>query len=147
MKFQDYLHKTIDIANIEKDILDRLSTKNELNDIEIRAAKNSLQVLIENSIGKAKKILKHYYCPMTPKSGRDAFSFMYEIGLIDDELYQSLLSAVGFRNALIHDYMNFNDDILLQLLREKGYQAIYDFLVSDVNYSDALVKRIANFEL
>ena len=84
---------------------------------------------------------------MTPKSGRDAFSFMYEIGLIDDERYQSLLSAVGFRNALIHDYMNFNDDILLQLLREKGYQAIYDFLVSEVNYPDALIKRIENFEL
>ena len=147
MRFQDYLHKTIDIAKTEKDILDRLSVENELSDIEIRAAKNSLQVLIENSVGKAKKILKHYYCPMTPKSGRDAFSFIYEIGLIDDELYQSLLSAVGFRNALIHDYMNFNDEILLQLLHERGYQAIYNFLVSDVNYSDALIKRIENFEL
>ena len=147
MKFQDYLHKTIDIAKIEKDILDRLSTQNELSDIEIRAAKNSLQVLIENSIGKAKKILKHYYCPMTPKSGRDAFSFMYEIGLIDDETYKSLLSAVGFRNALIHDYMNFNDDILFRLLRERGYKAIFDFLVSDVNYPDVLIKKIENFEL
>lgn len=147
MKFQDYLHKTIDIAKIEKDILDRLSIENELSDIEIRAAKNSLQVLIENSIGKAKKILKHYYCPMIPKNGRDAFSFMYEIGLIHDELYRSLLSAVGFRNALIHDYMNFDDDILLRLLREKGYKAIFDFLVSDVNYPDALIKRIENFEL
>ena len=147
MKFQDYLHKTIDIAKIEKDILDRLSMQDALSDIEIRAAKNSLQVLIENSIGKAKKILKYYYCPMTPKSGRDAFSFMYEIGLIDDELYQSLLSSVGFRNALIHDYMNFDDDILLRLLQEKGYKAIFDFLVLDVNYSDALIKRIENFEL
>ncbi len=147
MRFQDYLHKTIDIAKTEKDILDRLSAENELSDIEIRAAKNSMQVLIENSVGKAKKILKYYYCPMTPKSGRDAFFFIYEIGLIDDELYQSLLSAVGFRNALIHDYMNFNDEILLQLLRKRGYQAIYDFLVSDVNYSDALIKRIENFEL
>ena len=140
MRFQDYLHKTTDIAKIEKDILDRLSTKDVLSDIEIRAAKNSLQVLIENSIGKAKKILKHYYCPMTPKSGRDAFFFMYE-------LYQSLLSAMGFRNALIHDYMNFDDDILLRLLQEKGYQPIYDFLVLDVHYSDALIKRIENFEL
>ncbi len=147
MKFQDYLDKTRDIANIEKDILDRLSAKDELSDIEIRAAKNSLQVLVENSIGKAKKILKHFYCPMTPKSGRDAFSFMYEIGLIDDELYKGLLSAVGFRNALIHDYMNFNDDILLRLLRERGYEVIFDFLVSDVNYPDALLKRIEHFEL
>ena len=147
MKFQDYLHKTINIAKIEKDILDRLSMKDELSDIEIRAAKNFLQVLIENSIGKAKKTLKHYYCPMIPKSGRDAFSFMYEIGLIDDELYKSLLSAVGFKNALIHDYMNFDDNILLRLLQEKRYKTIFDFLVSDVNYSNALIKRIENFEL
>ncbi len=147
MKFQDYLHKTINIAKIEKDILDRLSMKDELSDIEIRAAKNSLQVLIESSIGKAKKTLKHYYCPMIPKSGRDAFSFMYEIGLIDDELYKSLLSAVGFKNALIHDYMNFDDNILLRLLQEKRYKTIFDFLVSDVNYSNALIKRIENFEL
>ena len=147
MKFQDYLHKTINIAKIEKDILDRLSMKDELSNIEIRAAKNSLQVLIENSIGKAKKTLKHYYCPMIPKSGRDAFSFMYEIGLIDDELYKSLLSAVGFKNALIHDYMNFDDNILLRLLQEKRYKTIFDFLVSDVNYSNALIKRIENFEL
>ncbi len=147
MKFQDYLTKTIKIAKIEKDILDRLSKKKELNDIEIRAAKNSLQVLIENSIGRAKKILKYYYCPMVPKSGRDAFIFMYEIGLISDETYSSLLSAIGFRNALIHDYMNFDDNILLNLLIEKKYKTIYDFLVSDIDYPDALIKRIENFEI
>ncbi len=147
MKFQDYLTKTVKIAKIEKEILDRLSIKKELSDIEIRASKNSLQVLIENSIGKAKKILKHYYCPMVPKSGRDAFVFMYEIGLISDESYSSLLSAIGFRNALIHDYMNFDNDVLLNLLIEKKYKAIYDFLISDIDYADALIKRIENFEM
>lgn len=147
MKFQDYLDKTRDIAKTEKEILDKLSMKETLDDIEIRAAKNSLQVLIENSIGKAKKILKYYYCPMTPKSGRDAFTFMYEIGLIDDEIYKSLLSAVGFRNALIHDYMNFNDNILLRLLHEKEYLDIFEFLIAEVDYTDALIKRIQNFEL
>ncbi len=57
MKFQDYLDKTIEIANEEKMILDELSEKDTLNKIEFRAAKSSLQTLIENSIGKAKKIL------------------------------------------------------------------------------------------
>lgn len=147
MTFQDYLAKTALIAETEKGILDRLSSKENLSDIEIRAAKNSLQVLIENSIGKAKKILKHYCCPMTPKSGRDAFTFMYEIGLIEDELYSSLLAAVGFRNALIHDYMNFDDTVLFKLLKEKRYEGLYTFLISDVAYHDGLIKRIENFEL
>jgi uncharacterized protein YutE (UPF0331/DUF86 family) len=147
MTFQDYLAKTALIAETEKEILDRLSSKENLSDIEIRAAKNSLQVLIENSIGKAKKILKHYYCPMTPKSGRDAFTFMYEIGLIEDEVYTSLLSAVGFRNALIHDYMNFDDNILLMLLEKRKYEPLYAFLIASVDYNDALIKRIEKFEL
>ena len=56
MKFQDYLDKTIEIANEEKVILDELSSKDRLSKIEFRAAKSSLQTLIENSIGKAKKI-------------------------------------------------------------------------------------------
>ena len=147
MKFQDYLTKTIKIAQIEKDILERLSQRETLNDIEIRAAKNSLQVLIENSIGKAKKTLKHYYCPMIPKSGRDAFSFMYEIGLIEDELYSSMLSAIGFRNALIHDYMNFDDNILFNLIKKRKYEDIYNFLISDINYPNVLIRRIENFEV
>jgi len=72
MKFQDYLDKTVDIAEEEKEILDELSSKESLNKIELRAAKSSLQTLIENSIGKAKKILKHYDCPIVPTRGRDA---------------------------------------------------------------------------
>jgi len=67
--------------------------------------------------------------------------------LIDDETYKSLLSAVGFRNALIHDYMNFNDNILLRLLHEKEYLDIFEFLIAEVDYTDALIKRIKNFEL
>jgi len=89
MRFQEYLQSTIKVANEEKEILDELSQKEELNKIEIKAAKSSLQTMIENAIDKAKKILKHYNCPIVPVRKADAFIFMHEIGLIDEDRFKA----------------------------------------------------------
>jgi len=147
MKFQDYLDKTVEIAYEEKMILDELSSKDKLNKIEFRAAKSSLQTLIENSIGKAKKILKHYDCPIVPTRSKDAIFFLYEIGLIDEERYQALISAIGFRNSMIHDYMKFDKNILIDIVKEKRYLQIYDFLIQKPDYSEILKKRISSFSI
>jgi len=72
MKFQEYLQKTKEIACVEKEVLDQLRKVGEqksLDLIQIRAAKSSLQVLIENAIGKAKRLLKFYQCPMVFHKG------------------------------------------------------------------------------
>ena len=145
MRFQEYLNKTAEIAEEEKLILDELSNKEILNKIEIRAAKSSLQTLIENSIGKAKKILKYYDCPVVPVRGRDAIFFMYEIGLIDEDIYQALTGAVGFRNSLIHDYMKFDENILKEIMKNRKYMIIYEFLIQKPKYSETLKKRIRSF--
>jgi uncharacterized protein YutE (UPF0331/DUF86 family) len=147
MSFNDYLTNTIKIANEEKEILDILSSKKILTPIELRAAKNSLQVMIENFIGKTKRILKYYNCPIVPQRSHDALRFVYEVGAIEDELYQSLSSAIGFRNSMIHDYMKFNNDILFQILKEKRYVDIYNFLVENVNYKNVIISRIENYIL
>ena len=147
MNFQDYLQKSIKIANEEKEILDELSKRRTLNKIEIRAAKSSLQTLIENSIGKAKKILKHYNAPITPTRSKDAIIFMYEIGLISEDKFRVLNSAIGFRNSMIYDYMEFDENILKEILYEQKYLDIYDFLIQIPEYNDTLRKRIENFSL
>ena len=149
MNFMDYLESSVKIANEEVEILNELSQiltqKGELNKIEIRASKASLQTLIENMIGKVKRILKYFNCPIIPTRSKDGLIIMYEVGLIDDETYSSLMSAIGFRNAMIHDYMNFDEKILLKILKDKSYMNIYDFLIQTPNYSEVLLKRIANY--
>ena len=70
MTFQDDLAKSHSIAQEEKEVLDFLSTQ-EFDKINIRAAKSSLQVLVKNCIGKAKKILQHYNCSVIPNESRD----------------------------------------------------------------------------
>ena len=147
MTFQEYLDKTKLIAQDEEEILCEMSQKDVWSKIEIRAVKNSMQVIVENSIGKAKRILKYFNCPIVPQKGSDAFEFMYEMGLIEDEIYTTMKSAIGLRNAMIHDYMNFNDAILKNVVLAKKYDDIISFLKSDIKYNNTQLKRIENFFL
>ncbi|MDD2558894.1 MAG: DUF86 domain-containing protein, partial [Desulfuromonas sp.] len=113
------------MAETEKEVLDLLHSKavqtGALDKIEIRAAWASMQSIIENAIGKARRILKNYDCPLVPTRARDALVIMHDTGLLSDDMYQSLMSAVGFRNAMIHDYMNFDEKVLLGILAQKKY--------------------------
>ncbi len=145
MNFKDYLIHTIDIANEEKEILDILSDKDILSPIELRAAKNSLQVMIENLIGKSKRILKYYGCPIIPQRSKDALNFLYDIGAIEDEEYYSLSGAIGFRNSMIHDYMKFDNEVLHKILKEKRYMDVYNFLIDNVDYKQIIITRIENY--
>lgn len=145
MNFTKYLTRTKQIAKEEKEILDYLSKKGNLSPIEIRASKSSLQVLIENMIGKSKKILKEFDCPIIPQRGRDAIFILYEVGAITHEQYREFMGAIGFRNSMIHDYMDFKVEILLSILREKRYINIYEFLIEEPEYKESVQKRIENF--
>lgn len=147
MTFQEYLIKTTAVAQEELEILNEMSEKESWSKVELRAVKNSMQVIVENAIGKAKRILKHFNCPVVPQKGSDAFEFMYEMGLIGDETYATMKSAIGLRNAMIHDYMNFNDAILKRIVTEKKYDEVISFLESDISYSTTQLKRIENFFL
>lgn len=147
MNFNEYLLATKDIANEEREILDELSIKKNLSPIEIRAVKSSLHVLIENSIGKSKQILKHYNSPIIPQNSKDSLVLLHDIGAIEDEEFYHLSSAIGFRNSMIHDYMKFNIEVLKKILIDKSYIYIYNFLVNEPNYKDVIIKRIENINL
>jgi uncharacterized protein YutE (UPF0331/DUF86 family) len=149
MSFAPYLASTRKTAETEKEVLDLLYEKaiqtGALDKIEIRAARASMQIIIENAIGKARRILKHYNCPLVPSRARDALVIMYDTGLLSDEMYQSLMAAVGFRNAMIHDYMNFDENVLLGILRDKKYLDIHDFLIEEPSYGAVQLKRVESY--
>ncbi len=143
----DYLEQIKKRSNQEKRILDILASREKLDEIELRAAKNSLQVMIEMLIGKSKKILKFYNCPIVPTRSKDAVYILYEVGAIDDEEYRNFSAAIGFRNVLIHDYLEFDEDILYRLLQSRQYEKLYEFLQKDIDFSDVIIKRIERFSL
>ena len=149
MNFKEYLKKTEQNALEEMAVLDtivkELQTKGSLSPIELRAAKASLHVLIENSIGKSKHLLRHFECPVTPVSAHDSVRIMRDVGMIDDIEYQRLSKAIGFRNAMIHDYMNFKPEVLVQLLRSGEHRYIAQFLIQPADYSALILKRLKGY--
>jgi len=46
---------------------------------------------------------------------------------------------------MIHDYMNFDEETLIQIVVKGQYLQIYDFLVEPVELSDVLKNRISSF--
>jgi uncharacterized protein YutE (UPF0331/DUF86 family) len=145
------LDSTFRTAETEKEVLDTLSealvSGGELDRIQLRAARASLQILIENAIGKARRILKQLNCPVVPTRSRDPFIIMHEIGLVSDETYQALMQAVGFRNTMIHDYMNFDEKVLVDIVRQRRYMDLHAFLVERPEYSEILRRRIENYSV
>jgi len=53
-----------------------------------------------------------------PKASRDAFMFLQETKIIEENLAQSMMNMVGFRNIAVHDYQTLDLDILETILRE-----------------------------
>ncbi|MBE1555075.1 type VII toxin-antitoxin system HepT family RNase toxin [Sporosarcina limicola] len=52
-----------------------------------------------------------------PKASRDAFRFLQEAKIIEENLAKSLMNMVGFRNIAVHDYQTLDLDILETILK------------------------------
>jgi len=51
-----------------------------------------------------------------PKKSRDAFQYLQEANIIDDNLAKTLINMVGFRNIAVHDYQSIDLDILQAII-------------------------------
>lgn len=61
-----------------------------------------------------------------PQESREAFSLLYQAGLITKELGDHMMAMVGFRNIAVHDYQELNLDIVKQIV-EKHLDDFLDF--------------------
>jgi len=148
LKFND-LAKTRFIATEEKSILDELYQKIILNGtldgMQSRAAERSLQIMIENLIGRCKKILQHYDSPIIPLSGYDSAEILKNVGFFEEEEFNAMRRLFGFRNAMVHDYMDLDRLIVKAIVEKQEYFLLFDFLMRDFTESDIIRKRIGNY--
>jgi uncharacterized protein YutE (UPF0331/DUF86 family) len=95
-----------------------------LSRIAYRAAERNLQLLIEACIGIAKQTLKargH----VVSADARQVLTLIASMGLDDSGL--DWRRVIGMRNALVHDYLNFDPEIVLDILRSGRFQQLLSY--------------------
>ena len=131
MELDAYQAETAVIARKQELLLDavrqRLQAGDTLSELEQNGILHSLQILIENSIGKAKQILKTHNEPV-PTSAYEAFALLSQQGLIPSTELSMWQAAVGLRNHIVHDYMNLDMEVVLELVNNHQYQPLTAFL-------------------
>lgn len=110
----------------------RLQADQLLSPLEQGGILHALQVLIENAIGKAKHLLKAAAEPV-PVSAYDALADLVQIGALPAEDLHQWNAVIGIRNRIVHEYMNIDMDVILNLVRNEQYRFIVDFLMSPIN--------------
>lgn len=132
MRLDLYQAETALIAQEQTHILDEarslILSGRGLSRLEQNGVLHSLQVLVENAIGKAKQILKALG-KVPPISAYDSFTSLAESGVIPDAEIPAWNAAIGLRNRIVHDYMNIDMARVLDLVRHEDYRFIYDFLM------------------
>ena len=131
MRLDLYQAETGRIAAEQTALLDgarqTLASGRTLSALESNGVLHALQLLIENSIGKAKQCLKAKGEPV-PVSAYDAFATLARMGLIDADDLPAWNALIGVRNRIVHDYMNLDLGRIHALVLEARYRFVSDFL-------------------
>lgn len=134
MRLDLYQAESERIANEQMALLleakQRILAGSPLSRLEQNGVLHTLQVLIENAIGKSKHMLKALGEPI-PVSAYDTFASLERHGDIKLQELQELQqwnSAVGLRNRIIHDYMNIDIQLIYELITNDRLQFNADFL-------------------
>ncbi|SFX09216.1 type VII toxin-antitoxin system HepT family RNase toxin [Marinospirillum alkaliphilum] len=101
-----------------------LEVSERLPQLIYRGAERNLQLLTEACIGIAKQTLKSRALAV-PSDARQSFIKLRALGL--DPTDADWNRIIGLRNALVHDYLNFDPAVVLQIIKARKYQVLLDF--------------------
>ena len=135
MSLDLYLKETANLARQQSALLESarnmLQHGKKLTPLEEGGVLHALQLLIENAIGKTKQTLKFSNEPV-PTSAYDAIEALTRIGQLPADQLPQWMAIIGLRNRIVHEYMNINIGRVLQLVEQKNYQIVTDFLLSPI---------------
>ncbi len=103
-------------------ILDEYSSENTdtWTERDFLAIQRALQVYIESFIGMARYFVQQKYT-LSVSQSREALDELKSRGDLTALQHEELLKIVGFRNVLVHDYLDINDGIVQAVVTKKHY--------------------------
>ena len=135
MRLEIYVEETRRLASelggVLAEVRQLLRAQHPLSKLEQSGALHAIQVLTENSIGKAKVILKSQG-QTVPVSAYDAFSKLHALGYINADQLRDWTAAIGMRNRIVHEYLNVSMTVVEEIIVKQYYQLQIDFLIAEM---------------
>ncbi len=91
------------------------------------AIQRALQIYIESFIGMARYFVQQKY-NLSVSQSREAVDELKSRGDLTYQQHDELLKIIGFRNVLVHDYLDINDGIVQAVIQKRHY-AILESLI------------------
>lgn len=118
-------------------ILDGFRKRNQiLSETDQLAVQRALQILVESVIGMSRYAAEGVLGVRVGKS-REGLDELRAAHLLDAQTHCRLMKIVGFRNVLVHDYLNI-EEAVVQALVDKGE---YEFLLEVLQVLADLMDR------
>lgn len=110
-------------------ILDEYNRENTTTwtERDFLAIQRALQVYIESFIGMARYFVQQKYS-LSVSQSREALDELKSRGDLTQQQHEESLKIVGFRNVLVHDYLDINDGIVQAVIIKRHY-AILESLI------------------
>ncbi|WP_327036949.1 type VII toxin-antitoxin system HepT family RNase toxin [Methylomarinum vadi] len=121
------------LAELQSELqgLTDIINQRDLNRYEYRAAERTLQVLVEVCIG----IAKHWNYALFKTAPADAYSAFAKLSQQGIECVNEIewRKIIGMRNALVHDYLNIEPEIIKAVIKNRAYNALFEFAAKGLN--------------
>ena len=121
------------LCELQSDLngLSEIIEQRELSRYEYRAAERTLQVLIEACIG----IAKHWVYGLNKVAPADAYSAFEKLSQNGVKSVNNVewRKIIGMRNALVHDYLNIEPEIIRVVIKSLTYQSLFIFADNGLN--------------
>lgn len=116
----------------QRDMLEMLNNYSQQNpnqwtQHDLFAIQRVLQIYIESFIGLARYLVQQKY-QLSVSQSREALDELKKRGDITPQQLKLLLKIVGFRNVLVHDYLDINNTIIEAIIIQQQYLLLSDFI-------------------
>ena len=116
--YEQELHKHI--AKMTR-ILDRyMESGAQWSEIDVLAIERGLQILIESMVGLSRYVADTCFGINVSRS-REAIDELWSLGVLNQEEREALTKIIGFRNVLVHDYLNVDEAIVHAIVKKQEY--------------------------